>query len=102
MSNVVSLRAFKLSKLIDTEELAYQAKLLDMSKQELLEEMVRFQEERKAAGVMDLAMMTRGKHLFKMLYEQADSAELKILSLSYRKHLEYEIAAAKETLQGLK
>ena len=53
MSNVISLRAFKALKDTDNEDLAYRARILSMTKVDLLEEMVRFQEERKAAGALD-------------------------------------------------
>lgn len=96
MSNVVSLRAYKALKETDAEELAYRARILSMTKVDLLEEMVRFQEERKSAGILTPPLMIRGLHLFRALEESADSQELKILSRSYRRHLEYEIAAARE------
>lgn len=96
MSNVVSLRAFKALRDTDAEELAYRARILSMEKVELLEEMVRFQEERKTLGSLTPSLMLRGRHLFLALEECADSQELKILSRSYRRHLEYEIAAARE------
>lgn len=96
MSNVVSLRAYKSLKDSDAEELAYRARILSMSKVDLLEEMVRFQEERKTIGTLTPPLMVRGLHLFRALEESADSQELKILSRSYRRHLEYEIAALRE------
>ncbi len=96
MSNVVSIRAFKAFKELDTEELAYQARILSLSKVELLEEMVRFQEERKTLGTLTHPLMIRGRHLFRALEETADSQELKILSRSYRRHLDYEIQALRE------
>ncbi|MBS1961165.1 MAG: hypothetical protein JST04_03035 [Bdellovibrionales bacterium] len=96
MSNVISIRAFKALRDQDNEELAYRARILSMSKVELLEEMVRFQEERKTVGTLTPSMMLRGRHLFRALEESADSQELKILSRSYRRHLDYEIAAARE------
>ena len=96
MSNVISIRAFKALKDSEAEELAYQARILSMSKVELLEEMVRFQEDRKAEGHLTADLMFKGKHLFKALEECADSQELKILSRSYRRHLDYEIAALRE------
>ncbi|MBC7385010.1 MAG: hypothetical protein H7301_02470 [Cryobacterium sp.] len=96
MSNVISLRAYKALKNSDSEILAYQAKILSLSKVELLEEMVRFQEERKVLGKLSPDLMEKGRHLFRALEETADSSELKILSRSYRRHLDYEIAAQKE------
>lgn len=96
MSNVISLRAFKALKDNDGEELAYRARILSMSKVELLEEMVTFQEERKEMGRLSQEMMIRGKHLFRALEETADTQELKILSRSYRRHLEHELAALRD------
>jgi len=95
MSNVISLRSYKALKDSDAEELAYHAKILSLSKVELLEEMVRFQEERKTMGILTHPMMVKGRHLFKALEENADSQELKILSRSYRRHLDHEIQALK-------
>lgn len=104
MSNVVSLKTYRDSRTPQdvqfiTEEFAYRAKILSMDRVQLLEEMVRFQEERKAVGELTPAMMYRGRHLFRALEEAADSQELKILSRSYRRHLEYEIAALKESIR---
>lgn len=96
MSNVISLRAFRALKDIESEELAYRARILGMSKVELLEEMVSFQEERKRLGNLSGEMMVRGKFLFKALEEVADTQELKILSRSYRRHLEYELQAMRD------
>lgn len=96
MSNVISLRAFKALKDTECEELAYRARILSMSKVELLEEMVTFQEERKEIGHLSEEMMIRGKHLFRALEETADTQELKILSRSYRRHLEHELASLRE------
>jgi hypothetical protein len=95
-NNVVSLRSYKAMKDSNADELAYRAKILSMSKVELLEEMVRFQEERKSLGSLTSPLMVRGLQLFRALEESADSQELKILSRSYRRHLEYEIAATKD------
>ncbi len=91
MSNVVSLNAIRELKDAANEEMAYQALILSMDKLELLEEMVRFQEERSRLGHLTPRMMTRGKHLFKALEETAETQELRILTRSYRKHLDYEL-----------
>jgi hypothetical protein len=96
MGTVISLRAYKALKDADQENLAYRAKILSMNKVQLLDEMVRFQEERRDIGSLTSSMMIRGLHLFRALEESADSQELKIMSRSYRRHLEYEIAAARE------
>lgn len=92
-TNVISIRAYKAFKETEVEELAYQAKIMSMDKVQLLEEMVRFQEERKVLGTLDHPMMIRGRHLFRALETAADTQELKILSRSYRRHLDYEISS---------
>lgn len=92
-SNVVSLRAVREIKTASDDEMAYKAKILSMEKLDLLEEMVRFQEERSRIGNLTPAMMVRGKILFKALEENAETQELRLLTRSYRRHLEYELAA---------
>jgi hypothetical protein len=91
MSNVVSLKAARDIKDAESEDHAYRAMILSMDKLELLEEMVRFQEERSAMGSLTLAMMIKGRHLFKALEETAETQELKILTRSYRRHLDFEL-----------
>lgn len=73
------------------DDRAYHAKILSMSKLELLQEMIHFQEERSRIGHLTIQMMTRGKILFKALEESAENQELKLFSRSYRKHLDYEL-----------
>ena len=92
MSNVISLKAVREVKQAENEDLAYHARILTMDKLELLEEMVRFQEERSRLGQLNLPMMIRGKILFKALETSAETQELKLLTRSYRRHLEYEMA----------
>lgn len=96
MNNVVSLKAAREIKTAQNDDLAYHAQILGMDKLQLLEEMVRFQEERSRVGVLTLQMMVRGRLLFKALEENAETQELKILTRSYRRHLEYELAAYRE------
>ena len=91
MSNVVSLKAVRDIKDAETEDHTYRAMILSMDKLELLEEMVRFQEERSSMGQLTLAMMIKGRHLFKALEETAETQELKILTRSYRRHLDFEL-----------
>ena len=74
-------------------DLAYKAKILGMDKLELLEEMVRFQEERSRHGHLTPQMMIQGKILFKALEQSAETNELRLLTRSYRRHLEFELAA---------
>lgn len=91
MSNVVSLDVAR--ELKKAEDQAYHAKILVMDKAELLEEMVRFQQERAKVPELTLEMMVRGKILFKELEKNAETQELYILTRSYRRHLEYELQA---------
>jgi hypothetical protein len=83
MSNIVSLKAVRDVKEAETEEHAYRAMILTMDKVDLLEEMVRFQEERSRIGELSLSI--------KALEETAETQELKILTRSYRRHLDYEL-----------
>lgn len=88
MSNVVSI--FKNAQ--PKRDLAYEAKVLTMGKLELLEEMVHFQEERSRVGSLTLALIMRGIPLFKAIAASAETEELRILTTSYRRHLEHEMA----------
>ncbi len=90
-NNVISLHAARELRDANAEDLEYQARILVMDKLELLEEMVRFQEERSQKGELTIKMMIRGKHLFKALEESAETQELRLLTRSYRRHLEYEL-----------
>jgi heme oxygenase len=69
----------------------YQILINRMNKMELLEEMVRFQEERSKKDNLSLTMMVRGKILFRALEISAETDELRLLASSYRRHLEHEI-----------
>jgi hypothetical protein len=91
-TNVVSLKAAKEMKDAENQDLDYQAMILGMDKLELLEEMVRFQEERSRVGHLSVNMMLRGKHLFKALEKNAETRELQLLTRSYRRHLEAELS----------
>ncbi|NDD91042.1 hypothetical protein EBZ37_03030 [bacterium] len=83
------------------EEYAYQAKILGMDKLALLEEMVRFQQERSERGELSQEMMNRGKYLFKALEEKAETQELRLLARSYRRHLEFELTEHHRRQNGL-
>ncbi len=92
--NVVDLAAERKKRDMEKQDQRdphYQALINRMNKYELLEEMVRFQEERSALDEMSFSMMVRGKILFRALELQAETEELRILSSSYRRHLEHEI-----------
>jgi hypothetical protein len=93
MANVVSLKAARELKQSKHEDDAYKAIILNMDKLELLEEMVRFQEERARVGHLTPSMMLRGKILFRALEETAETQELRLLTRSYRRHLDYELTA---------
>jgi hypothetical protein len=100
LNNIVSLNSVREQKLAEKEDYAYHAKILSMDKLQLLEEMVRFQEERSQLGELSMQMMVRGKHLFKALELTAETEELKILTKSYRRHLEFELAELTKKQQG--
>ena len=99
-SKIISLDAARRIRELSTrdEEYAYQARILGMDKLALLEEMVRFQQERSQKGELTVEMMARGKHLFKALEERAETQELKLLARSYRRHLDQEMS---QTLQQI-
>ncbi len=90
-SNVVSILALKKIKSSHYEDSAYEARVLGMDKFQLLEEMVRFQEERSQLGELTPSMMVRGKVLFKSLEDTAETRELRLLTRAYRRHLECEL-----------
>jgi hypothetical protein len=90
--NVILLKAVREMKSGKDEENAYHARILGMDKLELLEEMVRFQEERTIVGQLTFPMMVKGKILFKALEGAAETQELRTLTRSYRRHLEYEMS----------
>lgn len=91
-AKVISLHAVREVRTQALQDPEYHARILGMDKLELLEEMVRYQEERSATGVLTTSLMIRGKLLFKALEEHAETQELKLLTKSYRRHLEHEMA----------
>jgi hypothetical protein len=93
-SKIISLDAARRIRDLSTkdEEYAYQARILGMDKLALLEEMVRFQQERSRNGELTLEMIARGKYLFKALEERAETQELQLLARSYRRHLDHEMS----------
>ena len=71
----------------------YRAELAQKDKLELLEEMVRFQEDRTAnGGELTIDMMHKGIILFGLLEKQCETQEMFLLASYYRKHLEYELS----------
>ncbi len=91
-SQIISIDDARLRKRTQQDaELHYRAKILGMEKVELLEEMVRFQEERSHVGSLTPEMMKMGRHLFQALENSAETRELRVLAGSYRRHLELEL-----------
>ena len=89
--NVIDLVAERNKRGAAQHDPYYQIQINRMNKIELLEEMVRFQEERSSKGQLSLTMMVRGKILFRALETHAETDELRLLASSYRRHLEHEI-----------
>jgi hypothetical protein len=89
MGEVIQLHKHRESK----ELTEYKSMLLQMDKLELMEEMVRFQEWRAREGRLTMEMMQRGIPLFQALENAAETIELRTLTRSYRRHLEFELAA---------
>lgn len=75
MCIVVDFKAYQAIKNQDE----YKAKINAMDKVELLEEMVRFQEER-ASNPTTAKLITQGVILFDRIYNAAETQELKSLS----------------------
>jgi hypothetical protein len=96
-SNVVSLEQFRRLKRITDQDLDYARLIEKMTKLELLDEMIRFQEERTRVGQLTYKMMIRGRHLFDALERNAETREMRLLARSYKRHLEHELLAQKET-----
>lgn len=88
MSNVIELRAGR--RYGKTEAAKWEQKFQGMDKLELLEHMVGYQERRAAAGEFPKEMIAEGVALFGALERSAETEELRLLTRSYRRHLEYE------------
>lgn len=89
--NVIDLVAERNKREGSGNDPVYQAQINRMNKIELLEEMVRFQEDRSAKGKLTATMMVRGRILFRALESHAETEELRLLASSYRRHLEHEL-----------
>ncbi len=89
--NIIDLTKERTKRGLAKHDPNYQLIINAMSKIELLEEMVRFQETRSTQGNLTLNMMVRGKILFRALELNAETDELRLLASSYRRHLEHEI-----------
>lgn len=93
--NVIDLVAERTKREGTGNDPQYQSKINRMNKIELLEEMVRFQEERSEKGKLTATMMVRGRILFRALESHAETEELRLLASSYRRHLEHELEMAR-------
>jgi hypothetical protein len=91
MNKVISLKAIREAKHHEHSDPIYQNKVAGMNKLELLEEMMRFQEERTQEGELTLSLMIRGQILFETLEAQAATLELRELATAYRRHLKLEL-----------
>lgn len=98
MNNLVSLARFREKQKVNREVQDYQELLGRMDKLELLEEMVRFQEWRSKSGELTAEMIVKGLILFPLLTKMAETKELRLLTTSYARHLEYELANRKPPL----
>jgi hypothetical protein len=92
-TNVISLDGLRELRKAEEQNPEYQAQIDNLDKLDLLEEMVRFQEERNRVGRLTLGMMVRGKILFRALETCAETDELRLLTGSYRRHLDFELQA---------
>ncbi len=105
MSNVISFERFKKTAVVKAVEKdphieAYVRMLRSMDKLQLMEEMVRFQEERSRKGHLTLDLIHKGIPLFEILERAAETDELRVLTRSYSKHLKYELLRFKEGGDG--
>jgi hypothetical protein len=75
------------AKRIKKECLIYEDKLKKMDRLDLLEEMVRYQEQRSNEKSLTLKIIYDGLALFKLISETCETPELRLLSQSYHRHL---------------
>jgi hypothetical protein len=101
MGNVFNLNARREIKASESDLAVYRIKILKMDKLELLHEMVVFQETRSKNGGLNLELIRMGIVLFKALEEHAETSEMRLLTRSYHRHLEYELDAILKSDRGL-
>ncbi len=89
-AKVIKLDRFREFRTMNTQDLEYRAVYERMDKVSLLNAMVDFQEERAQAGQLTPSLMIRGKSLFGLIENRADTDALRALARSYRRHLEHE------------
>ena len=88
---ILHLQALREVRKTEEAEAEYIKKIKVMDKVTLLDEMVRFQEDRSQTGHLTLSMIVRGKILFDLLEKQAETRGLQAITGSYRRHLEHEL-----------
>lgn len=74
----------------ERRESSWDRKYGTMSMTGLLEEMVRYNEEKIRQSSLSMDMIVRGIALFSNIEKQCTTSELRLLSSSYRRHLEHE------------
>jgi hypothetical protein len=91
MAKVIYLNEVIGRKALEIESAKYQTKITQMDRLELLEEMVRFQQERSSVDKLNLKLLLNGRILFKALAETSVTPEMRLLTRSYFNHLTYEL-----------
>lgn len=89
MNNVVSIFSSQRS-------VPYERYIDGLDRDDLLSEMVKFQQECEYNGGPNLSLMIRGIYLFGALEKVAESDALIALSRSYKNHLKYELENFRE------
>ena len=89
--NVVWLDVEREVRRAEQGDPAYEKRIAQMHKLELLDEMMDFQDERTRVGHLTPRMMIRGRILFKTLEARAETRALQVLARSYHRHLKLEL-----------
>ena len=90
-AKVILLQPIREFRNAQKSENSYRDWVNRLEKVELLEEMMRFQEERSKEGPLSLKTIVQGQLLFAVLEEKAETEELRHLAKSFRRHLECEL-----------
>jgi uncharacterized protein YejL (UPF0352 family) len=93
MNKIISIELYK-KRRIETKEVkfsSYQRKIDAMSSDQLVEEMVHFQEKRAATGKLTPSLIIHGQILFEALEKNAKTKKLQALARSYHRHLKHEL-----------
>ena len=91
MSNIIYLNIYQQQKKKLCSVVEYIKKLESLNKIELLDEMVLWREKRNKIPNLTLDLIQIGIPLFKLLSEQSETQELKIITTQMYKHLQYEL-----------